>query len=241
MKIMLQRVISSTVQRGGKIIVPAFSLGRTQELVYFLHELFNEGSLPEIPIYVDSPLSVNVTEVFRLHPECFDEETREIFLSNHQDPFGFHRVRYIRNVEESKRLNTMQEPCIIISASGMCEAGRILHHLANSISNPRNTVLIVGYMAENTLGRRLVEKHPKIKIFGEEHLLKAQVVIMNGFSAHADKDELLEYFNGLKRERLQKVFIVHGEKDQSEALAAAIQNHGFLDVIVPQLGEQIEI
>jgi metallo-beta-lactamase family protein len=241
MKIMLQRVISSTVQRGGKIIVPAFSLGRTQELVYFLHELFNEGSLPEIPIYVDSPLSVNVTEVFRLHPECFDEETREIFLSNHQDPFGFHRVRYIRNVEESKRLNTMQEPCIIISASGMCEAGRILHHLANNISNPRNTVLIVGYMAENTLGRRLVEKHPKIKIFGEEHLLKAQVVIMNGFSAHADKDELLEYFNGLKRERLQKVFIVHGEKDQSEALAAAIQNHGFLDVIVPQLGEQIEI
>jgi len=241
MKNTLQKVISSTVQRGGKIIVPSFALGRTQELVYFLHELFNEGSLPEIPIYVDSPLSVNVTEVFRLHTECFDEETRKAFLSNHQDPFGFHRLRYIRNVEESKRLNTSQEPCIIISASGMCEAGRILHHLANNISDPRNTILVVGFMAENTLGRRIVEKRPKLKIFGEEHKLKAEVVIMNGFSAHADKNELLDYFKGLKRERLQKVFIVHGEQDQSEALASSIQNQGFEQVFVPQLGEKIEI
>jgi metallo-beta-lactamase family protein len=241
MKTTLQKVVSSTVQRGGKIIVPSFALGRTQELVYILHELFNDGSLPEIPIYVDSPLSVNVTEVFRLHPECFDEETRQAFLSNHQDPFGFHRLRYIRNVEESKKLNTTKEPCIIISASGMCEAGRILHHLANNISDPRNTILVVGYMAENTLGRRLVERRPSVKIFGDEHSLKAEVVIMNGFSAHADKNELMEYFNALNRTRLQKVFIVHGEQDQSESLAKTMQESGFENAIVPELGEKIEI
>ena len=144
-------------------------------------------------------------------------------------------------MEESKKLNTTTEPCIIISASGMCEAGRILHHLANNISDPGNTILIVGYMAENTLGRRLVEKRPSVKIFGEEHSLKAEVVIMNGLSAHADKNELMEYFNALNRSRLQKVFIVHGEQDQSESLARTIQENGFENAIVPELGEKIEI
>jgi len=238
MKTRLREIVNNTVKRGGKIIVPAFSLGRTQELVYVLHELFNDDSLPEIPIFVDSPLSVNITEVFRLHPECFDHETRDAFLSNHQDPFGFYRLRYIRNVEESKKLNTIQEPCIIISASGMCETGRILHHLANNIEDPRNTVLIIGFMAEHTLGRRIVEKIPSIKIFGEEHSLKAQVAIMNGFSAHADKNELLAFVDGLNKERLRHVFIVHGEPDQSEAFADVVRDRGIARVTVPRLKEE---
>jgi metallo-beta-lactamase family protein len=238
MKTRLREIVNNTVKRGGKIIVPAFSLGRTQELVYVLHELFNEGSLPEIPIFVDSPLSVNITEVFRLHPECFDHETRDLFLSNHQDPFGFYRLRYIRNVEESKKLNTLQESCIIISASGMCETGRILHHLANNIEDPRNTILIIGFMAEHTLGRRIVEKNPSIKIFGEELSLKAQVAIMNGFSAHADKTELLAFLDGLNKERLRHVFIVHGEPDQAEAFADAVRERGVARVTVPRLKEE---
>ena len=241
MKSILYDVVTETFKRNGKIIVPSFSLGRTQELVYFLHELFNEGTLPEIPIYVDSPLSVNVTEVFRLHPECFDQETHDEFLSNHQDPFGFYRLRYIRNTEESKKLNTSTEPCMIISASGMCEAGRILHHLRNNISDPRNTILIVGYMAANTLGRRIVERKAKLKIFGEPISMKANVVIMNGLSAHADKDELITYFNGLLKERLRHVFVVHGEPDQSEALARAIRDQGINRVTVPDRNQRFEL
>lgn len=241
MKSTLCEVVSSTVSRGGKIIVPSFSVGRTQELVYVLHELFNEGALPEIPIFVDSPLSVNVTEIFRLHQECFDRETREEFISNHQDPFGFYRLRYIRHVEESKKLNTLNEPCIIISASGMCEAGRILHHLANNIPHPKNTILIVGFMAENTLGKRLVERRSEVKIFGEEVPLKAQVVIMNGFSAHADKNELMTYFNGLKKERLRRIFVVHGEPDQSEALASAFREKEICEVTAPQPEQKINL
>ncbi len=233
MKSAVQRVVSETVQRGGRIIVPSFSVGRTQELVYFLHELVNEGSLPEIPIYVDSPLSVNVTEIFRLHHECFDKETRDLFVANHEDPFGFYRLRYIRHVEDSKKLNTNHEPCMIISASGMCEAGRILHHLANNASDPRNTILTVGFMAENTLGRRIVEKKPVIKVFGEEIPLKAQVEVMNGFSAHADQNELMTWFRGLNVRRPQEVFVVHGEPDSSRTLADMIGSEIAQNVHVP--------
>lgn len=240
MKTGLQKVIQRTTERGGKVIVPSFSVGRTQELVYFLHELFNEGELPEIPIYVDSPLSVNITEVFRLHPECFDKETRNQFLSNHQDPFGFYRLRYIRNVEESKKLNTSDEPCMIISASGMCEAGRILHHLKNNIDDPKNTILVVGFMAVNTLGRRIVEKQPKVKIFGDEVNLNAEVVVMEGFSAHADKDELLSYLKKINKTMLKQVFIVHGEAEQSEALAKTIRLNEYRNVTVPDLGQEFD-
>lgn len=233
MKTQLQQTIDRTIARGGKVIVPSFSVGRTQELVYFLHELFNEGALPEIPIYVDSPLSVNITEVFRLHTECFDMETRQAFLENNQDPFGFYRLRYVRHVEESKKLNTSTDPCMIISASGMCEAGRILHHLRNNIEDARNTVLAVGFMAENTLGRRIIEKRPTVRIFGEEHPLNAEVVETNGFSAHADKTELISYFNNLNKDQLRQVFIVHGEPDGTEALAAAMKETGFSNVEIP--------
>ncbi|HDQ44345.1 MAG TPA: MBL fold metallo-hydrolase [bacterium] len=241
MKAKLQRTVEKTIGRGGKIIVPSFSVGRTQEVVYFLHELFNEGALPEIPIYVDSPLSVNVTEVFRLHPECFDSETRETFLDNNMDPFGFYRLRYIRHVEESKKLNAMKDPCMIISASGMAEAGRILHHLANNVTDPKNTILVVGFMAENTLGRRIVERQPTIKIFGDEYPLKAEVVITDGFSAHADQTELLSYFKGLNQDKLRHVSIVHGEKEGSEALSEEIQKTGFDRITIPARGEKIKL
>lgn len=241
MKAKLRKTIDRTVKRGGKIIVPSFSVGRTQELVYFLHELFNEDALPEIPIYIDSPLSVNITEVFRLHPECFDAETREAFLDNHQDPFGFYRLRYIRHVEDSKKLNESTEPCMIISASGMCEAGRILHHLKNNVTDPKNTVLVVGFMAENTLGRRIVERQPEIKIFGEVYPLKAEVVITNGFSAHADKNELLAYFNQLDKNRLAHTFLVHGEPDSTEAFSIAIRDTGYKNVSVPVRGEKFQL
>jgi len=241
MKAGLEDLIKRTAARGGKIIVPAFSVGRTQELVYFLHELFNEGKLPEIPIYVDSPLSVNITEVFRLHTECYDHETRDEFLKNHQDPFGFYRLRYIRHVEDSKKLNSSNEPSIIISASGMCETGRILHHLANNIEDPKNSILIVGFMAANTLGRRLVERNPVVKIFGEEYRLNAEIKITNGFSAHADKNELLEYFNQLDKSRLKKTIIVHGEEEAATNLASEIKETGFTNVTIPVRGEKIEL
>jgi len=241
MKAGLEDLITRTVSRGGKIIVPAFSVGRTQELVYFLHELFNEGNLPEIPIYVDSPLSVNVTEVFRLHTECYDKETRELFLKNHQDPFGFYRLRYIRHVEDSKKLNASDEPSIIISASGMCETGRILHHLANNIEDEKNSVLIVGFMAANTLGRRLVERMPIVRIFGEEFKLNAEVKITNGFSAHADKHELLDYFKQIDKGRLKKAIIVHGEEEPAMQLGEAMKTTGFSNIAIPVRGERIDL
>ncbi len=241
MKTELLDTVKSTIKRGGKVIVPAFSVGRTQELVYFLHELFKEGTLPNIPIFVDSPLSVNVTEVFRRHADCFDEETRSLFLSADEDPFGFNLLRYVQNVEESKKLNEMKDPCVILSASGMAEAGRILHHLRNNIGDPKNTVLVVSFMAEHTLGRRIVERAPEVKIFGEMVPLKARVVTLNGFSAHAGRDELLDYFGGLDQRRLQKVFVVHGESPQSEALLEGIKNTGMTGAMIPEEGKPYEL
>jgi metallo-beta-lactamase family protein len=235
----LARVVSRTVQHGGKIIIPAFSLGRTQEVVYTLHKLQNQKRIPQIKIFVDSPLAVNVTEIFRLHPECFDKETNRIIASD-GNPLGSENVKYIRDVEESKRLNRLEEPCIIISASGMCESGRILHHLKNNIEDPKNTILVVGFMAMNTLGRRIVEREEKVKIFGEQYSLNAKVEIFNQFSAHADRDELLGYVNNTK-ESLRGVFVVHGEEEQSEALAEGIRHLGVQNVLVPDLGEEVSL
>jgi len=236
----LARIVNETYRRRGKVIVPAFSVGRTQDLVYALHKLTMENKIPSQPIFVDSPLSVNATDIFREHPECYDDETREM-VNNNQDPFGFNRLQYIKDVEESKKLNSLSEPCIIISASGMCEAGRILHHLANNIEDERNTILIVGFMAENTLGRRLVEKNPIVKIFGESLQLRAQVFKLNAFSAHADHDELLAYISRFDRERLKNIFVLHGEPPQSEALAEGLGSIGFSNIRIPQMGEKVEI
>ncbi len=188
---------------------------------------------------MDSPLAVNVTKVFKQHNECYDDETNEL-LSNFDDPFGFERLKYVRDVEESKRINLSNESSIIISASGMCEVGRILHHLKNNIEDSRNLILIVGYMAHNTLGRKLVEHWPAVKIFGREYKVNAEVKVMNVFSAHADKDDLLKYAQGT-RDSLQKVFIVHGEMSQSQALAENLKSEGFTDVIIPEKGQIADV
>ncbi len=230
-------VINQTVARGGKIIVPAFSVGRTQELVYTLHQLADAGKIADIPIFVDSPLSVNATEVFRAHPECYDEETSRM-LHEGNDPFGFHHLHYVKDLQESIKLNSFQEPCMIISASGMCEAGRILHHLKNNIENPNNTILIIGYMAENTLGKKILDNEPIVHIFGDEYHLRAQVAKFNAFSAHADHEELLQWTSHLNNDRLRHIFILHGELSKSEALANGIASIGFSGIYIPE-SEQI--
>lgn len=234
----LRSVIVETYQRGGKVIVPAFAVGRTQELVYALHRLMAARKLPSLPIFVDSPLAVNVTEVFRLHPECFDSETRQFSAAGDgRDPFGFSRLTYVRSAEASKELNFLREPAIIISASGMAEAGRILHHLKNNVEDSRNTVLIVGWQAPDTLGRRLVEHQPVVKIFGEEYHVKAQTVTINGFSAHADRAELVDYTRQVVNPDLKAVFVVHGEESASLALAEALADLTKSQVSVPRLGD----
>jgi len=235
----LRRVVTETYRRGGKVIIPAFSVGRTQEIVYSLHRLTKAQKIPQLAIFVDSPLSVNVTEVFRLHPECYDEETAQFILSDrHPDPFGFKRMRYIRDVDASKELHFLREPAVIISASGMCEAGRILHHLKNNIEDSRNTVLIVGWQAPHTLGRKLVERWERVRIFGEDYQLRAEVEVIGGYSAHADRDELLDYVRPLNNGRLKKVFVVHGEEEASLALADEFQELGVPDVVVPEPMEE---
>jgi metallo-beta-lactamase family protein len=238
----LEEVIVDTYHRGGKVIVPAFAVGRTQELVYALHRLTEARKLPSLPIFVDSPLAVNVTEIFRLHPECYDKEIHQFMMSdNHRDPFGFRRLTYIRAVEASKELNFLREPAVIISASGMCEAGRILHHLKNNVEDPRNTVLIVGWQAPDTLGRRLVERQPVVKIFGEEYNLKARVKTINGFSAHADRAELLDYARQLGASRLKSIFVLHGEEASSLALADGLRELGAEQTFVPRQGEAFDL
>lgn len=231
----LAMVIEKAIKQKGKIIVPSFSVGRTQEIVYTLHKIFEAGIVDRIPIYVDSPLSVNATEVFRMHPECFDNETAQ-FLLKHEDPFGFNRLTYITDVADSKKLNEVAGPCMIISSSGMCEAGRILHHLANNIENPNTIVMIVGYMAEHTLGRKLVNKESPLNIFGDEYKLNAEVIVLNSFSGHADANELFNYCNLFDKGRIQKLFLVHGEIEQQELFKTRLTQNGFNNVIIPEKG-----
>lgn len=238
-KAKLAEVVNRACRRGGKIIVPAFAVGRTQQLVLILHELINDKAIPSIPIFVDSPLAVNVTDVFRQHEDLFDAETTE-FRNNGMDPFGFSRLRYIRDVAESKALNDLRGSFIIISASGMCEGGRILHHLRNNISDPRNTVLITGFQAENTLGRKIVEKQVEVPIFGEPVRLRAEVAKLNELSGHADQHELLEWM-GPATKTLKRVFLVHGEAAQSAGLAKAIQERYRIDAVVPARGDSFDL
>ena len=239
----LEKIINATYARGGKLIVPAFAVGRTQELVYRIHKLVESRDIPpNLPIYVDSPLAIDATGIYRLHPESYDNEIAQFMLANHgSDPFGFDMMRYTRTTSESKELNFLREPAVIISASGMAEAGRILHHLKNNVEDPRNTVLIVGWQAPDTLGRRLVEKQPIVKIFGEEYQLKAQVETINGFSAHADRHELLAWTGHLQKPP-QHTFIVHGEEEAAFSFAQALQDEqGFRNVTVPELGQSFTI
>ena len=235
----LEQVVIRTAKRGGRIIVPAFAVGRTQQLVLLLHQLFNERRIPNIPIFVDSPLAINVTEVHRKHPECFDEETRQ-YLQNGEDPFGFKRLQYVREASESKKLNDLHGPYVVISASGMCEQGRILHHLRNNIEDPRNTVLITGFQAADTLGRKLVEKWSEVRIFGEPMRVRAEVSSLDELSGHADQAELLEWIQPMLKS-LKKVFLVHGEPEQSKTLAGLLGSRFGLEAVCPAPGDTFNL
>lgn len=236
----LAHVVGATARRGGKVIIPAFAVGRTQEIVFRLDELTNEGKLPPIPVYVDSPLAVNVTDIFKRHPECYDASLLE-YMQSDPDPFGFARLTYIRDVEDSKKLNASRLPMVILSASGMCEAGRILHHLRNNVENPKNTVMIVGYCAPHTLGRRIVERKREIKIFGEPHRLRAEVEVMNAYSAHADEPELVRFLGHLDREKLKRIFLVHGDLPRQLKLFDALQADGHQGAHAPTRGEVVDL
>ncbi len=235
----LADVVRRTADRGGKVLIPAFSLGRTQTVVYYLHQLMNEHRLPDLPIFVDSPLAAEATEIFRLHPECFDEATAEL-MEDDPDLFGGQRIRYLHTVEESKTLNSRTEPCVIIAASGMCESGRILHHLKNNIQDERTTVLIVGYQAPETLGWKLVKHQPEVRILDRRVPVRAEVVVMNEFSSHAGQDELLAALGPLAGQA-RSVRLVHGEPAQAEVLAQALRERGFADVQVAERGSSVQV
>ncbi len=232
----MEAIVKRTQKRGGKVIIPAFAIERTQDLLYILSELKLEGRIPNIPIYVDSPMGFNVTSVYRVHQECYDEEIIQDYINQHKNPFGFEGLRFITDVSESMALNEKQEPCIIISSSGMCEAGRILHHLKNNVEDPRNTVLIVGFMAEHTLGRRIVDHADEIRIFGKLYKLKAEVAQINGFSAHADYNEIKNWLKKQDLKRLRKVFLVHGEFEPQEHLKQVLLDIGVkaVEIVKPQ-------
>jgi len=236
----LGAVVRDTAARGGRVLIPAFAVGRVQELVYDLHTLLHEGAVPEVPVYIDSPLAVDATSVFEMHPEVFDRG--EALVQRVPDLFRFELVRYTRDVEESKALNRAQGPMVIIAASGMAESGRILHHLANGASDPRNTILIVGFQAEHTLGRRIVERRPTLKIFGDEVPLRAQVEVLNGYSAHADRTELAAWLDTVRASSpsLGPVWLVHGEPEAQDALATTLRAKGY-QVECPAPGDRGEV
>jgi metallo-beta-lactamase family protein len=238
----LERIVTETVNRGGTLLIPAFAVGRTQQLVYALHRLHSAGAIPDLPIFVDSPLGTETTEVFRLHPEVFDAEIREFLLSDDDNnPFGFGRLKYTRTVEESKALNGLKVPAIIISSSGMLEGGRILHHLRNRIGDPRTTILMTSWQAPNTLGRKLVEKQRPVRIFGEEFEVRARVEVLTGFSGHADRDGLVDFARVMEK-KPKRTFIVHGEEDSSTLLAKILREElGLKNVVIPEPLQSFEV
>jgi metallo-beta-lactamase family protein len=235
----LATIVAETSERGGKTIVPSFAVERTQEVVYSLHRSILAGHIKAVPIFVDSPLAIDATDVFRLHQECFDEDTRA-FMQQHEDPWGFRQLTYTREVEASKALNDWQGAAVIISANGMVEAGRILHHVKNNIGDSRNTILFVGYQADSTLGRRIEAGAKRIKVFGEEYAVRAQIARADGFSAHADREELLDWVRPIAR-GLRGVFVVHGEPEAADSLAEGLTAMGIEKVLAPTLGQQVEL
>lgn len=235
----LAGLIRKTAERGGHVIVPAFAVGRTQELVLMLHRLAEQRLIPDIPLFVDSPLAINVTDVFRKHPEEYSSDLRG-FTETGKDPFGFHRLRYLREASESKALNDLRMPYVVISASGMCEGGRIVHHLRNGIEDPRNLILITGFQAQNTLGRRLVERHPEVNIFGEPMALRAEVAVLNELSAHADQQDLVRWIRPIAS-GLKGVFLVHGEPAAQDALSAVLKEQLGLETRSPVRGGSVDI
>lgn len=237
----LKEVVQRTFERKGRVIIPAFAVGRTQELVFGLHKMIENRDIPEIPVFVDSPLAIRASQVFREHPECFDDETKKFIASDkHQAALGFNRLQYTLSVEESKAINFTEPPYVVISASGMAETGRILHHLKNHIEDSRNTILIVSWQAPNTLGRRLAEQKKEIKIFGKNYSRRAEVVTINGFSAHAGQDGLLAYANAT-RDTVKKVFLVHGEDRGALPLMEKLKEEGFPEVLYPERGTVLNL
>jgi len=234
----LGEIVRRAAGRGGKVLIPSFAVGRTQELVYALHSLWLTGKIPGVPIYIDSPLAVNATEVFRLHPEIFDQ--REQLIERAKALFDFQLVRYVRDVAESKALNTMNGPAVIIAASGMAEAGRILHHLRNGIGSHKNIVLFVGFQGEHTLGRRIQEGATEVKIFGEMFPVAAEVETIGGYSAHADRNELREWVRKIGGP-VKRAFVVHGETPAREAMAKILKEEGVKDVVLPALGQGFDL
>ncbi len=237
----LQHIVKRAIEKNGKIIIPAFAIERTQEIVYYLHLLVDQKKIPEIPIYVDSPMAVNATSIFQVHPECYSTAVNDAFIDHHKNPFGFNALSFVTSVDESKSLNEKKGPMIIISADGMCEAGRVVHHLANNISNPKNTILIVGYMAENTLGRRIRDGESEVKIMGDWYNVKANVEQINAFSAHADYEETVKWLDSIDKSRLKQIFMVHGEKDAQLFLQQYLWEHGYKNVTICKYGETYPI
>jgi metallo-beta-lactamase family protein len=233
----LSKLALRTIENKGKILIPAFAIERTQELVYYFHLLVDEGIIPEIPMYVDSPMATNATTIFQVHPECYDEEIKAAFIKHHKNPFGFNSLHFTTSVNESKALNDHPGPLIIISADGMCEAGRIQHHLIHNISNPNTTILTVGYMAQNTLGRRIRDREKEVKIHGQWFQRRAAVEEINTFSAHADYAEALEWLNALDTSRLKKIFLVHGEPKAQAAFKTCLADNGYPQVEIVRYGQ----
>ncbi|HPG32264.1 MAG TPA: MBL fold metallo-hydrolase, partial [Lentimicrobium sp.] len=237
----LLRIVQETcVERKGKLIIPSFAIGRTQELVHVLNNYYNDGLLPRINIYVDSPLAVNATEIFRLHPECFNPDVLAV-MENDPDPFGFSTLHYIKKAEDSKKLNEINEPAIIISASGMMEAGRIKHHIANNISNERNTILAVGYCAPTTLGARIIRGDKEISIFGVLHTVRAKIERIEAFSGHGDYKEMMDFLGCQQKEQIRKVFLVHGEIGPQTAYRKRLEEAGYPSVEIPEVGQEYNI
>ncbi len=237
---LLTIVNETCVEKNGKLIIPSFSVGRTQEIVYSLNNFYNERKLPKVDIYVDSPLAINATEVFRMHAECFNKNILEV-METDPDPFGFNTLFYIRSADDSKKLNFISKPCVIISASGMMEAGRVKHHLANSISNPRNTILAVGYCAPSTLGARILRGDKHISIHGNVHQVQADIRRIDSFSGHGDYNEMINFLGCQNTSAIEKTFIVHGEYKTQQNYKTTLEKAGFKDICIPEQGDEIEI
>ncbi len=237
---LLNTINNTCIDKKGKLIIPAFSVGRTQEIVFMLDQLANQNRLPRIPIYVDSPMAINATEIYRLHPDCFDKDMNKYMLKD-PNPFGFNNLHYIKDVEDSKRLNTMADPCVIISASGMITGGRIKHHIFNNITKPQNTILIVGYAAPETIGGQLRDGADEISIFGTKLKVKADVIVMDSFSAHGDYKEMMDFLDNQDREQLKKLFLVHGDLKAQERFKERLKEIGFSTIYIPSLGQEFNI
>ena len=237
---LLDTVLYTCADKKGKLIIPSFSVGRTQEIVYSLNNFFNQGKLPRVNIFVDSPLAVNATGIFRLHPECFNREIHQV-METDTDPFGFNSLTYITRQEDSKKLNDLKKPCIIISASGMAEAGRVKHHLANNISDHRNTVLMVGYCSPSTLGARIARGEKEVSIFGTVYKVNADIRSIDSFSGHGDYNELIRFLSCQDRKALQKTFLVHGEYSTQQNYSAELRKQGFDNIEIPAMKQEYAI